>query len=67
MNNYIVLYRCITAHSKDAPSMLRCGARDRIDAENQCIDHYPDCEVLWVAETDSSDTAYREYYASTLT
>ena len=54
MNTYIVLYRIESVMSPlDEPFGFRCMADDPDHAEEQCLNAYPDCEVVWITETES--------------
>jgi hypothetical protein len=49
MNNYIVLYRIEEIMSPlDAPFGFQCYADDTNHAEEQCINAYPDADIVWV-------------------
>ena len=62
MNTYIVLYREEGSPPLDAPMGFRCEADDPDRAEEQCRDAYPECDVVWVAQTSSLDFALGDYY-----
>jgi hypothetical protein len=50
MKSYIVLYRIESIMSPlDAPYGFQCWAEDTEHAEEQCMNAYPDGEVVWVA------------------
>ena len=51
MKNYVVLYRIekIMAPA-DAPFGFSCSADDTDHAEEQCLNAYPDCDIVWVWE-----------------
>jgi hypothetical protein len=49
LKNYVVLYRIESIMSVcDAPFGFQCYAEDSDHAEEQCLDAYPDCDVVWV-------------------
>lgn len=63
MNSYMVLYRIESEMSpSDAPFGFRCYAEDVDHAEEQCTDAYPDCDIVWVANTDDYEEALAQYY-----
>lgn len=65
MNSYMVLYRIESEMSpSDAPFGFRCHAEDVDHAEEQCTDAYPDCGIVWVADTDNYEEALAQYYWS---
>ena len=63
MKKYIVLYRIEKVMSPlDAPFGFSCDADNGDHAEEQCVNAYPDCDVVWVVETDSYAEALEQYY-----
>lgn len=63
MQTYTVLYRIesiMTPH--DVPFGFICQADDTDHAEEQCLNAYPDCDVVWVEITDSYAAALDSYY-----
>lgn len=63
MNVYLVLYRIESVMApSDAPFGFRCHAEDVDHAEEQCVDAYPDCGIVWVADTDDYEEALKQYY-----
>ena len=70
MNNlreYIVLYRLNAIMSDlDAPFGFSCSARDIDDAEHQCLNNYPDADIVWVVNTETYQEALHEYYGTSL-
>ena len=63
MNVYLVLYRIESVMSpSDAPFGFRCHAEDVDHAEEQCTNAYPDCDIVWVADTDDYKEALKQYY-----
>lgn len=63
MKSYVVLYRVESIMSPlDAPFGFQCWAEDGDHAEDQCIDAYPDCDVVWLVETDNYQYALEDYY-----
>jgi hypothetical protein len=39
-----------------------CHADDTEHAEEQCLDAYPECEILWVSRGHNLDSAFQQYY-----
>ena len=70
MNNlweYIVLYRINAIMSDlDAPFGFSCSARDMDDAEHQCLNNYPDADIVWVVNTEMYQEALHDYYGTSL-
>lgn len=63
MKPFIVLYRIESLMAPaDAPFGFKCHAEDGDHAEEQCVDAYPDCDVLWVYEGTDLDAAYVDYW-----
>ena len=52
----MVLYREDGMHPLDAPLGFGCWAEDMDHAEEQCLDAYPDCDIVWVVQTDEYET-----------
>ena len=51
MRQYTVLYRIESVMTPlDAPFGFQCHADDSEHAEEQCINAYPDCDVVWAHE-----------------
>jgi hypothetical protein len=48
MTEFIVLYREAGDGPLSAPLMFHCQADDGDHAEEQCLDAYPDCCVVWI-------------------
>ena len=46
--NHVVLYRPANAFALDEPQGFQCWAEDGDHAEEQCLDAYPDADVVWV-------------------
>lgn len=64
MNSYVVLYRIESIMSPlDAPFGFVCQADDPDHAEEQAINAYPDCDVVWVSNGDSYQAALDDFYA----
>ena len=66
MEQYIVLYKTSDVLPFDAPLGFQCWADDTDHAEEQCMNAYPDCKILWVVITDNVDTAYNDYWNAAL-
>ena len=67
--NYIVLYRTgelLPVSSTIHRNAFQCMAEDTEHAEEQCEDAYPGCDVVWVVETDNVETAYADYWNTTV-
>lgn len=63
MKKYIVLYRIEKVMTElDSPFGFLCDADNTDHAEDQCINAYPDCDIMWIAETDSYSEALEQYY-----
>ena len=67
MNSYMVLYRdSAVMCDSDPPFGFHCMAEDSDHAEEQCVDAYPDCDVVWVVESlgtaDDYQYALNDYY-----
>jgi hypothetical protein len=58
MNSYTVLYRIESIMSPlDIPFGFSCMAEDTDHAEEQCLNAYPDCDIMWVSmDMDYADT-----------
>lgn len=63
MNNFTVLYR-INAIMDDgsAPFGFCCWARDSDHAEDQCLNTFPGCDVVWIAKTRHYRDALADYW-----
>jgi hypothetical protein len=49
MKNYIVLYRIENILTPlDPPFGFQCWAEDTDHAEEQCLNAYPDCDIVWI-------------------
>ena len=54
MKSYIVLYRIESIMTPlDSPFGFQCWADDTDHAEEQCINAYPDADIVWLVEGDS--------------
>lgn len=62
MKHYIVLYREIEMKPLDEPLAFSCQAEDTEHAEEQCVNAYPDCDVVWVYEGDDAIAALQDYW-----
>lgn len=67
LKNYVVLYRIEPIMTAlDEPFGFQCYAEDTDHAEEQCINAYPDADVVWVwqgAEGVGMQPALDDYYA----
>lgn len=62
MKAYTVLFRDLgSAYNPDEPSVFLCKAKDSEDAQEQCTDTYPNCDIVHVT-TNPPSIAYREYW-----
>lgn len=49
MRNYVVLYRIEAVMSpEDNPFGFQCWADDTDHANEQCVNAYPDCDVVYI-------------------
>ena len=63
MKNYIVLYRIESIMCPaDPPFGFQCWADDTDHAEEQCLNAYPDCSVVWVWQGEKFADALDDYY-----
>lgn len=62
MQTYIVLYKTPDILPFDPPLGFICQADDTEHAEEQCMDAYPDCEIVWVVITDNMQDALADYW-----
>lgn len=62
MRDFVVLYRNNDLLPADAPLAFVCKGDDASHAVEQCIDAYPDCEVMWVTVTNKVERAYQDYW-----
>jgi hypothetical protein len=63
LDRWAVLYRAAASPPADPPEAFLCWAEDFDHADEQCLNAYPGCEVVWSYLGDA-DGAYREYYDS---
>jgi hypothetical protein len=53
LKNYVVLYRIESIMTPlDAPFGFQCYAEDSDHAEEQCLNAYGDCDVVWVHQSN---------------
>lgn len=65
MKNYVVLFRNPDMKPLDSPLGFQCWAEDVDHAEEQCLNSYPDCDLVWVwqgAEGIGIQPALDDYY-----
>ena len=63
MKEYIVLYRQEEVMTVlDAPFGFACWADDADHSEEQCLNAYPDADIVWVWEGDSMQDALDDYW-----
>ena len=63
MKSYVILYRedgCLT--ELDQPFVFVCLAEDTDHAEEQCLNAYPECNIVWVYQGDNAQDALDDYY-----
>jgi len=52
LKNYVVLYRIESIMTPlDEPFGFQCFAEDSNHAEDQCLNAYGDCDVVWVHQS----------------
>lgn len=61
LKEYIVLFRDGTEYLVD-PWGFRVMAEDYAHAEEQFLNAEPDCEVLYISQTDDYEAALDDYY-----
>lgn len=62
LNDYVVLYRTEEIISPfDPPFGFVCQADSRSHAEEQCLNAYPDCLIVWTTTGDDVLEALDEY------
>jgi len=63
MTAYIVLYRIESIMNPlDEPFGFKCEADDSDHAEEQCLNAYPGCHIVWNVETDDYNNALLDYW-----
>lgn len=63
MKKYVVLYRIESIMTPlDAPFGFVCDADDSDHAEEQCVNAYPDCDIVWVVVGDNYADALDVYW-----
>ena len=63
MQTFTVLYRIESIQAPaDNPFGFICHADSADHAEEQCLNAYPDCDVVWVVDTDSYGAALDNFY-----
>ena len=66
MKNYVVLYRHEEVmYPLDAPFGFQCWADDTDHAEEQCLNAYPDADIVWVWQGEHGvgmEPALNDYY-----
>jgi hypothetical protein len=56
---FVVLY---TTKDFNVPEPYQVNAVDSEDAEEKTYAKFPDCDITWVVETDSIETAFDVYH-----
>lgn len=62
LSTWTVLYAEAGCVPGEVPLAFLCRAEDKDHAQEQCRNAYPDCEVVFTAQTGSLITAYDAYY-----
>lgn len=63
MDQYMVLYRIESIMDPvSEPFGFECYADDADHAEEQCLNAYPDCEVVWVSKGLGYKAALDDYW-----
>ena len=63
METFIVLYRIESMMAPlDAPFGFRCEADAADHAEEQCLNAYPDADVVWIVQTNDYEAALFDYW-----
>lgn len=62
LRHFCVLYRDDSLAPLDAPFGFLCQAENGDHAEEQCVNAYPDCDVVWIVETNNVDDARADYW-----
>jgi hypothetical protein len=62
MKKMFVLYREPGMLPADPPLAFECMSEDGDHAQEQCLNAYPDCDVLWIAATDTIEAAFDDYW-----
>lgn len=65
LTHFVVLY--VIIDEGILPQAFLCQAEDADHAEEQCMDAYPDADVVWVYEGESPQSAYLEYWEEAAT
>lgn len=60
LKTYTVLYR---EEPNDTPFGFICQAEDTAHAQEQCLNAYPDCDVVWTTDGGSYVDALDEFFA----
>jgi hypothetical protein len=67
MKMYIVLYRIEEVLKPvEEPFAFICMAEDTDHAEEQCLNAYPDCRIVWVYKGTDVMAAYDDYWETSL-
>lgn len=63
LSDFVVLYRIESlVRAADHPFGFICKADDSDHAEEQCLNAYPECDVVWVEQTNSYENALEKYW-----
>jgi len=62
MQTFTVLYHEAGSSGFDDPLAFVCEAEGHDHAEEQCLDAYPNCDVVTVEDTDDVGEALERYY-----
>lgn len=67
LKNHVVLYRPAGSPPLDEPQGFQCWAEDGDHAEEQCLNAYPQADVLWVWQGEfglGMRPALEDYYST---
>jgi len=62
LKDFVVLYRDGSLRVVDSPYAFTCQAEDGDHAEEQCLNAYPEADVVWVVAGVGVDDAYVDYF-----
>ncbi len=60
--HFVVLYREQNQSPVEVPLGFTCWAEDADHAEEQCVNAYPDCDVLWIFEGNDYQDALDDFF-----
>lgn len=66
MKHFVVLYRIESIMCpSDVPFGFRCSGDDILHAEEQCFEVYPECDVVYVEESNDYSMTLAKYFSIT--